>query len=266
MNFQGPSMTVETACSSSLTAIHMARKAIQSGECDVAIAGGVNLSLHQSKYVVLSQMGILSPEGKEKTFDASADGYVPGEGVGAVLLKKLSQAIKEGDKIYGVIKGSAINHSGMGGGHHVPGVKSLSEVFDQAVKESGIDPRRIEYIETHGTGTNLGDSIEIAALSNILSKHTNEKGFCALGSKANIGHLESASGICSLTKVLMAIKNKTRPKCSNIDHENNKLNLSNTPFVINVESKEWTSKKPRIAGINSFGVGGSNCFFVNRRI
>jgi len=262
MNFQGPSLTVQTACSSSLSAIHMARKAIQSGECDVAIAGGVNLSLHSSKYIMLSQMGILSPEGKEKTFDATADGYVPGEGVGAVLLKKLSQAVKDGDHIYGVIKGSAINHSGMGGGHHVPGVKPLSEVFDQAMKESDIDPRRIEYIETHGTGTNLGDPIEISALSNILSKHTKEKEFCALGSKANIGHLESASGICSLTKVLMAIKNKVIPKCANIENENNKLNLLNTPFVINKESRAWISKSPRVAGINSFGVGGSNSFLL----
>lgn len=264
LNFQGPSITVATACSSSLTAIHLARTAILNGECDIALAGGVNLSLHQSKYIMLSALQILSPDGKEKTFDAKANGYVPGEGVGTVLLKRLSQAKKDGDHIYGVIKASAINHSGTGSGKFVPNIKSLTRVVEKTLQDSGIDPEQISYIESHGTGTLLGDPIELKALANAIKGRTSRKRYCALGSKANIGHLEPVSGICSLTKVLMSMQFHSIPKCNNVDQKNPTFNWDNSPFYIPLETKEWLAvdNEPRIAGINSFGLGGSNAFML----
>ncbi|GAX60239.1 beta-ketoacyl synthase [Candidatus Scalindua japonica] len=262
-NFQGPSFTVETACSSSLTAIHLARLAVMRGDCQIALAGGVNISLHRSKYLMLSGMRILSPEGKEKTFDAKADGYVPGEGVGLVLLKKLENAVADGDHIYGVIKGSAINHSGTGSGKFIPNIKPLEAVVEQSLAEARVHPELLDYVEAHGTGTVLGDPVEIKALANVFQRYTSRKGYCALGSKANIGHLESASGICSLTKVLLSMKFGLVPMCTNIETINPGIPIQTFPFYIPTETRKWP--KPagqRIAAINSFGVGGSNCFMV----
>ncbi|MBF0225156.1 MAG: SDR family NAD(P)-dependent oxidoreductase [Desulfobacterales bacterium] len=263
LNLQGPSLTIETACSSSLSAIHIARKALLNGECDMALAGGVNLSLHQSKYIMLSSMNIISPDGKEKTFDEKADGYVPGEGSGMVLLKPLKQAIKDGDNIYGVIKSTSINHSGKGAGHHVPNIKAIEKAITTSIIESGIDASQIDYVETHGTGTAIGDPIEIKALENAFSSLTDKKNFCSLGSKANIGHLESASGICSLTKILLSIKNNYIPKCTNINKINPSINLDNSPFFIPTSPTRWEQQNvPRYAAINNFGVGGANAFAV----
>ena len=263
MDFRGPSLTVETACSSSLTAIHLARTAIIGNECDLALAGGVNLCIHPSKYLMLSGIQILSPEGKEKTFDESADGYVPGEGVGMVLLKPLSKAVADRDHIYGAIKGSSINHSGTGSGYMVPNIKPLSIAAEKAIMQSGIDPEQISYVETHGTGTVLGDPVEIKALASAFERYTGKKGFCALGSKANLGHMESASGICSLTKVLMAMKNGKIPACANIGNVNPSIELKNSPFYIPDTDLPWApARGPRAAAVNSFGIGGSNCFVV----
>ncbi|PHG78289.1 SDR family NAD(P)-dependent oxidoreductase [Bacillus wiedmannii] len=263
MNLQGPSLTLETACSSSLTAIHTARNAIINGECNVALAGGVNLSLHPSKYMMLSQMNIISPDNKEKTFDENANGYVPGEGVGMVLLKSLEEAIKDKDHIYGVIKGSTINHCGSGAGHHVPNIKALEEVAKDSIEQAKIHPEQITYVETHGAGTALGDPLELKALAKAFGSFTHKKRFCALGSKANLGHLEAASGICSLTKVLLSMKHKKILKCSNIENINPTITLDDYPFYIPVKTKEWEhSSRNRIAAINSFGIGGSNAFMI----
>ena len=155
LNLRGPSLTVETACSSSFTAIHLARQAILNGECDSALAGGVNLNFHRSKYFMLSQLGIISPDGKERTFDEGANGYVPGEGVGLVMLKRYGDALKDGDQVYGVIKGSANNHSGQGAGKYIPNFNALAAASRLAIHEAGILPEVIDYIETHGTGTKL---------------------------------------------------------------------------------------------------------------
>ena len=263
MNFNGPSLAIETACSSSLTAIHMARMAILSGECDVAVAGGVNLNVHRSKYLMLSGLGIMSAQGKERAFDASADGYVPAEGIGLVLLKSLKKAVADNDHIYAVIRGSAINHSGAGAGRFVPNVNELTAVADKAISESGIDAERIEYIETHGTGTPLGDPIELRAMAKAINRHTQKRGYCALGSKSNLGHMESASGICSLTKVLLSMQYGMIPKCPNVTEVNPSIPLDTYPFYIPYEPREWKAGAlPRVACINSFGVGGSNCFMV----
>lgn len=263
MNLQGPSMTVATACSSSLTAIHLARQAILNGECELALAGGVNLSLHRSKYLMLSGLKLIAPDGVEKTFDKDANGYVPGEGVGLVLLKPLRQAIADRDHIYGVIKGSAVNHSGSGAGHHVPNIKALAKVAEEGIAQAGMNPERIGYVETHGTGTALGDPLELQALANAFGKFTKRKGYCALGTKANFGHLESASGVCSLTKVLLSMKHGKIPSCANISEVNPMIPLHEYPFYIPQKAVEWErTDGPRAAVVNSFGIGGSNSFMV----
>lgn len=262
LDASGPSLAVETACSSSLTAIHLARQALLTGECDVALAGGVNVNAHRSKYFMLSQMGIVSPDPVERTFDEQANGYIPGEGVGLVMMKHLSQAQADGDHIYGVIKGSAINHSGQGAGRYIPNLHALSAVSQSALAQAGLPASAIDYIETHGTGTKLGDPIEVQALTKLFGTQ-HPSGQCALGSKANIGHLESASGICSLTKVLLAMQQHKIPVCANVEQENAALRLSHTPFYIPKTSQAWnkpTSEK--VAGVHAFGVGGSNSFMV----
>lgn len=263
LDFNGPSLTIETACSSSLTAIHMARNAIINGECTTALAGGVNLSLHQSKYMMLSGLKILSPDGTEKTFDEEANGYVPAEGVGMVLLKSLQEAIADGDHIYGVIKSSSINHSGSEAGQHVPNVKSLSRLAQSCIEQAGVNPEHIGYIEAHGTGTSLGDTLELKALETAVRAFTNKRSFCALGSKANFGHLESASGICSLTKVLLSLKHGQIPKCANVNRVNSAFLSDDYPFYIPKETEDWKNDNhPRVAAINSFGIGGANSFMV----
>lgn len=265
LNFQGPSLTLETACASSLTAIHMARAAILNGECTTALAGGVNLSLHESKYLMLSELNLLSPDGRERTFDASANGYVSGEGAGMVLLKSLKLAEADGDHIYGIIKGSAVNHSGSDAGQHVPNVKALSRAAKAAMEQAGVQADHIQYIETHGTGTALGDPLELRALADVFGRRSaGQAASCAVGTKANFGHLESASGICSLTKVLLSMKHRKIPKCANVERINPAIPIEKYPFYIPTALEEWviSTDRPRIAGINSFGIGGSNAFLI----
>lgn len=202
-------MTVDTMCSSSITAIHLACQSLQRGECEVSIAGGVNVSIHPNKYLYLSQGKFISSRGRCESFGEGAEGYVPGEGVGAVLLKPLSQAVEDRDQIYGIIKATAINHGGKTNGYTVPNPKAQASVIGRAFKKAGIEPRAISYMEAHGTGTSLGDPIEIAGLNSIFQEYTDDKQFCALGSaKSNIGHCESAAGIAGLTKVLLQLKYK----------------------------------------------------------
>ncbi|WP_217563223.1 beta-ketoacyl synthase N-terminal-like domain-containing protein, partial [Paenibacillus sp. GbtcB18] len=194
-NFHGPSMAVDTMCSSSLTAIHLACQGIRSGGCEVAIAGGVNVSIHPNKYLMLGQGKFASSKGKCESFGEGGDGYVPGEGVGAVVLKPLDKAVEDGDQIYGIIKATAVNHGGKTNGYTVPNPNAQASILSRAYKESGINPRTISYIEAHGTGTALGDPIEIAGLNKSFREYTKDNGFCAIGSvKSNIGHGESAAG------------------------------------------------------------------------
>lgn len=209
-NFQGPSYPVDTACSSGLTAIHLACESLKRGECDVAIAGGVNLYLHPYKYLGMCQMKMLSPKGKCHSFGIDGDGFVPGEGIGVFVLKPLSQAIADGDHIHGVIKGTSINHDGATNGFTVPNPNAQASLITDTLNKSGIDPRTISYIEAHGTGTALGDPIEVTGLTKAFGAFTNDLQFCSIGSaKSNIGHLESAAGIAGITKVLLQMKHKT---------------------------------------------------------
>ncbi|MBT2288312.1 SDR family NAD(P)-dependent oxidoreductase [Paenibacillus albidus] len=272
-NFHGPSMAVDTMCSSSLTAIHLACQSIRQGSCELAIAGGVNVSIHPNKYLLLGQGNFASSKGRCESFGEGGDGYVPSEGVGAVLLKPLSRAIADGDQIYGIVKGTAINHGGKTNGYTVPNPRAQTQVIEQAFKESGIDPRTVTYMEAHGTGTSLGDPIEITGLTKAFSVHTDDKQFCALGSvKSNVGHCESAAGIAGLTKILLQMKYRKLVPSLHAETLNPNIDFQSTPFIIQRELDDWhqpevvidgvTRTYPRRAGISSFGAGGSNAHIL----
>lgn len=269
-NFKGPSIPVDTACSSSLAAIHLACESIKKGECSKALVGGVNLYLHPSKYVWLSQLRMLSPTGKCHSFGAQGDGFVPGEGVGSMLLKPLADAINDGDHIYGVIKGTSVNHDGRTNGYTVPNPHAQTELIHDALEQSNIDPQTISYIEAHGTGTSLGDPIEVAGLTKAFEKYTHQKQYCALGSlKSNIGHLESAAGIAGITKILLQMKHKQLAPSIHAQELNPNITFEDTPFYVQRELKEWKQPVmangqavPRRAGISSFGAGGANAHVV----
>lgn len=264
MNFRGPSLTVGTACSSSLTALHLARRAILDDECDMALAGAVNLSLHPSKYLLLRDMKVLSPDGQERTFDDAANGLVPSEGVGVVVLKRLSQALKDGDQIYGVIRSSCLSHSGTGAGQFLPNIRVMEETVARSIREAGIAANELTYIESHGTGTALGDPIELKALANAMRQFTPAAQFCAIGTRANLGHMEAASGICALIKVLLSMKHRQLSPCARLESVNASFEHEASPFFFPRSAQPWkaTPGRPLIAGINSFGMGGSNAFMI----
>jgi polyketide synthase PksN len=268
-NFHGPSMAVDSMCSSSLTAIHLACRSLQRGDCSLAIAGGVNLSVHPNKYLMLGQGKFVSSKGRCESFGEGGDGYVPGEGVGAVLLKPLAKAIADGDNIYGVIKGTAVNHGGKTNGYSVPNPNAQAAVIGDALKEAGIDPRTISYIEAHGTGTSLGDPIEITGLTKAFREYTKDNRFCAIGSaKSNIGHCESAAGIAGVTKVLLQLRNGQLFPSLHSEVLNPNIDFDNTPFIVQQTLAQWKRpvlnnlELPRRAGVSSFGAGGSNAHIV----
>ena len=268
-NLHGPSMAVDTMCSSSLTALHLACQSLRDGECDAAIVGGVNLSLHPNKYFLLCHNKFASTRGRCESFGDKGDGYVPGEGVGAVMLKPLKKAMTDGDQIYGVIKATAVNHGGKTSGYTVPNPNAQASVIETVFKKAGINPRTVSYIESHGTGTKLGDPIEIAGLNQVFEKYTDEKQFCSIGSvKSNIGHLEGAAGIVSLTKVLLQMKHKKIVPSLHSTTLNPFINFVDSPFTVPQKLMDWElpiveangvqEVCPRRACISSFGAGGSN--------
>ena len=272
-NFNGPSMAVDTMCSSSLTAIHLACQGIFNGDCKAAIAGGVNISIHPNKYLLLAQGKFISGKGRCESFGIGGDGYVPGEGVGAVLLKPLSMAIADGDHIYGVIRGTSLNHGGKTNGYTVPNPNAQAKVIKKAFERSGIDARTISYLEAHGTGTSLGDPIEITGLTKAFREYTKDDHFCAIGSvKSNIGHGESAAGIAGITKILLQLQHKQLAPSLHAEELNPNIDFTNSPFVVQQTFSEW--RRPLIrhdgqdreilrrAGISSFGAGGSNAHLI----
>ncbi|HEU4887433.1 MAG TPA: SDR family NAD(P)-dependent oxidoreductase [Thermoanaerobaculia bacterium] len=272
-NFRGPSMTIDTACSSSLTTVYMACESLRNEHCYAAIAGGTNLSIHPRKYARLSQLNMLSSDGKCKSFGKGGNGYVPGEGVGAVLLKRVEDAVRDGDHIYAVIKGGALNHGGKTNGFTVPNPNAHAALIGAAIDNSGISPRTISYLEAHGTGTELGDPIEISGLTNTFRKHTADRQFCAIGSvKSNIGHLEGAAGIAALTKVVLQLQHKQLVPSLNAAETNPLIDFRNSPFALQQELAEWKKpavtvpdglhEYPRRAGISSFGAGGANAHLI----
>ncbi|MBY0572215.1 MAG: SDR family NAD(P)-dependent oxidoreductase, partial [Undibacterium sp.] len=272
-NFNGPSIALDTMCSSSLTAIHLAIQSLQRGDCSVAIAGGVNVSIHPNKYLMLAQGKFISGKGRCESFGEGGEGYVPGEGVGAILLKPKAQAIADGDHIYGIIKATAVNHGGKTNGYTVPNPNAQAKVIEHALRDGGIDARSVSYIEAHGTGTSLGDPIEIAGLSKAFHAWTQDRQFCAIGSaKSNIGHCESAAGIAGVTKVLLQMKHKQIVPSLHSETLNPNIDFSASPFVVQQSLSEWKrpiitsngihKEYPRIAGISSFGAGGANAHVV----
>ncbi len=269
LNLHGPSMTLDSMCSSSLTAIHLACQDLKQGRTNLAIAGGVNVTIHPNKYFILSAGQFISSDGHCQSFGEGGDGYIAGEGVGAVVLKRLSEAEKDGNHIYGVIKGSALNHGGKTNGYSVPNPKAQASVIALALQEYGVDARHVSYIEAHGTGTKLGDPIEIAALTQVFREYTKERQFCAIGSaKSNIGHCESAAGIAGLTKVLLQMKNRMIVPSLHSAVLNPYIDFEASPFVVNQTLRAWDQPEvdgkrvPRIAGISSFGAGGSNAHLI----
>jgi polyketide synthase PksL len=265
LDLDGPSFAVDSMCSSSLSAIHVAAQLINAGDCDVAIAGGVNLSLHPYKYRYLCELGFASSDGRCRSFGEGGDGYVPGEGVGAVLLKPLAQAMRDNDHIYAVIKGSALGHGARASGYTVPNADAQAEVVQRAYVQAGIEPERVSYIEAHGTGTSLGDPIEIRGLQKVFETQTSSDWRCPIGSvKSNIGHLESAAGMAALTKVLLQLRNKQLVPSIHASPGNPNIDFEKTPFFISSRNSEWRSNdgQPRVASISSFGAGGSNAHIV----
>lgn len=268
-NFQGPSIAMDTMCSSSLTSLHLACESIHRGESDMAIAGGVNLTIHPDKYLFLCSQRFASSEGRCRAFGEGGDGYVPGEGVGALLLKPLSKAKADKDNIYAVIKATAANHGGKTNGYTVPNPNAQAGVIAETLKKSGVNPRTISYIEAHGTGTSLGDPIEITGLSKTYREYTQDKQYCAIGSvKTNVGHLESAAGVVSIAKVILQMKNKQLVPSLLSEKLNPNINFKDSPFYVQHKLEEWKQpvikengvekKYPRRAGISSFGAGGAN--------
>lgn len=275
-NWYGPSEPIDTACSSSLVAIHNAINSLWLGECSMAIAGGVNVILDPDLYISFSKAGMLSQDGRCKTFDESANGYVRGEGVGAVLLKPLSKAIKDNDHIYAVIKSSVVNHGGKANSLTSPNPNAQAKLIAQAYKDAQIDINTVTYIEAHGTGTSLGDPIEINGLKKAFQMVSEDNGillqnsFCGIGSvKTNVGHLETAAGMAGLFKILLSMKNRKIPSNLHFNKLNSYISLENSPFYIMNNNMEWRVKKdengndiPRRAGISSFGYGGVNAHLV----
>ncbi|PTU27759.1 polyketide synthase [Bacillus subtilis] len=264
-NLTGPSIAVSSACSSSLNAIHLACESLKLKSCSMAIAGGVNLTLDLSKYDSLERANLLGSGNQSKSF-GTGNGLIPGEGVGAVLLKPLSKAIEDQDHIYAVIKSSFANHSGGRQMYTAPDPKQQAKLIAKSIQQSGIDPETIGYIESAANGSALGDPIEVIALTNAFQQYTNKKQFCAIGSvKSNLGHLEAASGISQLTKVLLQMKNGTLVPTINATPVNPNIKLENTAFYLQEQTEPWhrlndpgTGKQlPRRSMINSFGAGGA---------
>ena len=265
LNLKGPSINISTACSTSLVAVHSACQGLLNYECDLALAGGVSIQSLQKQGYFYQEGGITSPDGRCRTFDAKAQGTIFGDGVGIVVLKRLEDALAEGDCIHAVIKGSAINNDGAAKvGYTAPGVDGQALAIAEAVANAGFNPETITYIETHGTGTALGDPIEISALKEAFETNTNKKSFCAIGSvKTNVGHLNTAAGVTGLIKTVMVLKHKMIPPSLHFEQPNPKIDFANSPFYVNTKLSEWkTNGIPCRAGVSSFGVGGTNAHVV----
>ncbi len=264
LDLRGPSLAIDTACSSSLVAVHQACLSLHHDECDLALAGGVNLILSPEMTISLSQTRLMAADGRCKTFDSSADGYVRGEGCGVVVLKRLSDALKDGDNILALIRGSAVNQDGRSNGLTAPNGFAQQTVINQALQNAGVAPYQISYFEAHGTGTPLGDPIEVNALKEVLMAGRSFEHPCWIGSvKTNIGHLESAAGIAGLIKVILALQHETIPPHLHLKQLNPHISLDGTPFSIPTGLQPWdVGKDRRLAGISSFGFGGTNAHLV----
>ncbi len=260
LGLTGPSLSVNTACSSSLVAAHLACQSLHQRSCDLALVGGVNLTLIPDIYIVFSKAGMLSPDGRCKTFDAAANGYVRGEGCGMIVLKRLSDAVADGDNILALIRGSAVNQDGRSSGLTVPNGPSQQAVIRRALETGGIDPSQVSYVEAHGTGTSLGDPIEVGALGAVFQDHREHP--LLIGSvKTNIGHLESGAGIAGLMKTVLALHHGEIPPNLHFNEPSPHIAWDQLPVQVVTEPTPWPTKRP-IAGVSSFGYSGTNAHFV----
>jgi acyl transferase domain-containing protein len=264
LGLQGPSLAVDTACSSSLVAIHLACLALRAGDCRVALAGGVNALLAPGPFICFKSWGMMSSDGRCKTFDAAADGFVRGEGCGMIVLKRLSDAQADGDHIMAVIRGSAVNQDGRSSGLTVPNGPAQEEVIRQALAVGKLDPTEIGYVEAHGTGTSLGDPIEAHAIAAVLGAGRGIDNPLVVGSvKTNIGHLESAAGVAGLLKVVLSLQAEKIPAHLNFTEMNPDIDWGDTPVEIPVSGKAWhRGSRKRIAGVSSFGFSGTNAHVI----
>lgn len=266
LNLTGPSMVIQTACSTSLSAVHVACQSLLGGECDMALAGGVCVNLPQITGYVHQTGSIASADGHCRPFDANASGTNGGSGVGAVLLKRLADALADGDSIYAVIRGSAINNDGTQKvGYTAPSQDGQAAVIAEALAVAAVDARDISYIEAHGTATRVGDPIEVAALTQVFRQSTEDNSFCAIGSvKSNLGHLDAAAGVAGLIKTVLALQHRQIPACLNFSQPNPKIDFARSPFYVPARTIAWANRatQPRLAGVSSFGIGGSNVHVV----
>jgi acyl transferase domain-containing protein len=265
LGVRGPSIAVDTACSSSLTAVHLACQALRAGEAALAIAGGANVITNPTVYLAMSAAGALSPDGRCKTFSADADGYGRGEGAGAVVLKTLSCAQADGDRIYAILRGSAVNHNGASGGLTVPSAQAQEEVITDALERAGIDPTDVDYVEAHGTGTRLGDGIELTALAAALRTGRPTDRPLLVGSvKTNIGHLEAAAGIAGLIKTVLALNHNTIPPHLHLHRPSTQVDWDRLGVRVTAASHPWsaTPGQTRVAGVSAFGFTGTNAHVV----
>src|SRR5258708_13474906 len=256
LNLKGPSMAVQTACSSSLVAVHLACQSLVNGECEIALAGGASISIPQRQGYLYREGGIMSRDGHCRAFDARATGTVGGSGVGIVVLKRLEDALADGDHIHAVIRGTAINNDGsLKAGYTAPSIDGQTRVIRDAQIAAGVDPDSIQYVEAHGTGTMLGDPIEIAALRNAFSS-SGRTGFCAIGSvKTNIGHLDAAAGVVGLIKTALAVEHKQIPPSLHFEQPNPHIDFATRPFYMTTILRDWeTTGQPRRAGVSAFGI------------
>jgi acyl transferase domain-containing protein/thioesterase domain-containing protein/acyl carrier protein len=264
LGLHGPSLALDTACSSSLVAIHLACQSLRSGESNLALAGGVNLLLSPELTTTMCKFKALSADGRCKTFDAAADGFGQAEGCGIMLLKRLSDAIADGDNILALIRGSAANHDGPSAGLTVPNGLAQQALIRQALANAGVEPAQVSYVEAHGTGTSLGDPIEVRALGAVLGKGRSENKRLIVGSaKTNLGHLDSAAGVAGLIKVVLSLQHEEIPPHLHFKEINPHISLDEVPMTIPTERIPWPAGKgPRIAGVSSFGLSGTNVHMV----
>ncbi|HEX8393728.1 MAG TPA: beta-ketoacyl synthase N-terminal-like domain-containing protein [Longimicrobium sp.] len=266
LNLRGPALTVQTACSTSLVAVHLAAQSLLSGESDMALAGGATVLIPQDGGYLYSHGGISSPDGHCRAFDEQSAGTLSGSGVGVVVLKRLADALRDGDPVRAVIRGSAINNDGSAKvAFTAPGVEGQSSAIREALSAADVDPSSITYVETHGTGTELGDTIEIAALTRAYRTATEDCGFCALGAaKTSVGHLDTAAGVTGLIKTVLSLEHAQIPPTLHFTRPNPKIDFAASPFFVCNELRDWTPAPghPRRAGVSSFGIGGTNAHVI----
>ena len=264
LGLQGPALAVDTACSSSLVTVDLACQSLRSGRCDLALAGGVNLMLFPAASLYLCKARALSPDGRCRTFDAAANGYVRGEGCGMIVLKRLADAVRDGDRLLAVVRGSAVNHDGRSGGLTVPNGRAQQAVMRAALADAGVLPEKVSFVEAHGTGTPLGDPIEVRALSQVFGPGRPPDQPLAIGSvKTNVGHLEAAAGIVSLIKVVLALEHSQIPPHLHLRNPNPNVDWAKLPIVVPTRLTPWQPVNgTRIAGVSSFGLAGTNAHVI----